>query len=346
MFSLDFVILGNSLQDWLVFVAVSFVAFVVLKIFKVIIVKKLKLLSKKTETQLDDMVFDAIDSLHLPFYVFSSIFIATFFVAINNSIEKIILYVFLISSIYYVIKFLEKLVDYGVEKIIDGKEGREGEGIIKLGGSVVKIVLRLGAVISVLSNMGYDVTSLIAGLGIGGLAVALALQSILSDLFSSLTIMMDRPFKIGDFIILGDKSGTVKNIGIKSTRIELLQGEELIVSNSELTKAQIRNYGIMKKRRMTFNLGIVYGTSSALLEKIPVIIQEIIESEENTNFSTSRFTEFGDFSLNFYTIYYINSGDYKESIKTAEQINLKIIKKFEEEKIEFAFPTQTLHIEK
>jgi len=158
--------------------------------------------------------------------------------------------------------------------------------------------------------------------------------------------MMDRPFKIGDFIVLGDQSGTVKRVGIKSTRIELLQGEELIVSNSELTKSQIRNYGIMEKRRMSFNLGIVYGTPSTLLEKIPVIIQKIIESEENTKFIVSRFTKFGDFSLNFYTIYYINTSDYNESLRISEQINLKIIKEFEKEKIEMAFPTQTLHIQK
>jgi len=138
MFNLDFIILGSSLQEWSMFILVSFVSFIILKIFEVIVLKRMKLLSAKTKTQIDDMFIDAIDSIRLPFYIFSSIYIATFFTTINSSIEKAISYIFLISSIYYIIRFLEKIIDYGVEKITASKEKKDSEGIIKFESVVLR----------------------------------------------------------------------------------------------------------------------------------------------------------------------------------------------------------------
>ncbi len=340
------VFFGNSLKDWGIAIFVFFVFFVVLKIFKIFILNRLEVLSRKTKTQLDDMLVDAINAIKPPFYVLTSAYVATFFVTLNAIFYKIILYIFLITIIYYIIKFLENLIDYGVNILIDTRENNEGEEIIRLGGSVVKIGLWIGAVVSFLSNIGYDITSLIAGLGIGGIAIALALKSVLSDLFGSLTILMDKPFKIGDYIVIGTHSGTVKKIGIKSTRIELLQGEELIVSNSDLTNSQIRNFGTMQKRRVSFNIGVVYNTPVSLLKQIPIFIEDIIKKEDRIEVDRVVLQDFGEFSLNFNVVLYVNYPEYKQYLKTRERINIAILEKFEKEKIEMAFPTQTIYIDK
>ncbi len=340
------VFFGNSLKDWGIAIFVFFVFFVVLKIFKIFILNRLEVLSRKTKTQLDDMLVDAINAIKSPFYIFTSVYVATFFITLNAIFYKIILYVFLITAVYYIIKFLESLIDYGVNILINTRENNEGEGIIRLGGSVVKIGLWIGAVVSFLSNIGYDITSLIAGLGIGGIAIALALKSVLSDLFGSLTILMDKPFKIGDYIVIGTHSGTVKKIGIKSTRIELLQGEELIVSNSDLTNSQIRNFGTMQKRRVSFNIGVVYNTPVSLLKQIPIFIEDIIKKEDRIEVDRVVLQDFGEFSLNFNVVLYVNYPEYKQYLKTRERINIAILEKFEKEKIEMAFPTQTIYIDK
>src|SRR6056297_2619182 len=273
---------NNSLEIWFWALLIFLVVLGVLKIFKSVIISKLKKLSKKTETKIDDLLIGAIQDISFPFYLIISLYAGSLKLALTPLVDKILYFIFLIGVVYYVIRFLESLINYGVQKLIKSKEGREGVGIIRLGGAILKIVLWLGAIVLVLSNMGYDVTSLVAGLGIGGIAVALAIQSILGDLFSSLTILLDKPFKIGDFIVVGDNYGTVKKVGVKTTRIELLQGEELVVSNSELTNSQIRNFGAMKTRRVVFTIGVVYGLSSEKLEKIPEILEDIIKKEEKT----------------------------------------------------------------
>ncbi len=338
--------LGNPLESWF-WSAVIFLAVLIgLKIFKSIAVLKLKAISEKTKTQIDDIVIGAINKIHWPFYVIIALYAGSLYINLNLILDKTINYIFLISVIYYVIKFAESLIDYGINVMVEKKGEQEGGGIIKLGGSIIKIVIWVGAIVWILSNMGYNVTSLIAGLGIGGIAVALALQSVLGDLFSSLTILLDKPFKVGDFIVLGENYGTVEKVGIKSTRIILLQGEELVVSNSELTNSQIRNFGKMNSRRIVFDIGVVYGIKPDLLEKIPEFLKEIIEKNEKNRIERIHFREFGDFSLIFEVVFNVDSPDYAEYMDIRQKINLDIARKFEKEKIDMAFPTQTIELKK
>jgi len=338
--------LGNSLESWLWALAVFLAVLIVLKIFKTIIISRLKKLSEKTKTQLDDLFIGAIQKIASPFYLIIALYAGSLALTLTPLVDKIIYYVFLIGIVYYVIRFLENLINYGVKVLVESKEGQEGMGIIKLGGAILKIALWAGAIVLLLSNMGYNVTSLVAGLGIGGIAVALAIQSILGDLFSSLTIFLDKPFKIGDFIAVGDNFGTVQKVGIKTSRIELLQGEELVIANSDLTNSRIRNFGPMKTRRVMFTLGVVYGTGAETLEKIPEMLKEIIEKEEGTEIERIHFKEFGDSALIFEVAFYVNSPDYYEYMDTRQRINLEITKKFDKEGIEMAFPTQTIHLKK
>ena len=201
------------------------------------------------------------------------------------------------------------------------------------------------AFLLVLSNLGYDISSLLAGVGISGIAIAFALRSILEDLFSAFSIYFDKPFEPGDFIEVGKDRGTVQSIGLKSTRLKTLEGEELVISNKELTKSRVHNYKKMKKRRRTFEFGVTYDTNTKTLREIQNIVKQIIKDIDKIEFDRVYFTEFGDSSLKFKAVYYVNSPEFEEALAAQQEINLQLHKKFKEENIEMAFPTQTIHLE-
>lgn len=346
---------GNTVQEWLLGVGVFLVVLGVLYIFRSFVIYRLHKLSKKTDTEVDDLVVLGIKAIHWPFYVIASLFAGIKFVTVPSLVSKTAYYILLIAVVYYAVRFLERLLDWGIEKIAERNKQEEGEGksetgeqagIIRLMSTLAKTILWMGAIALLLANMGYDITSLVAGLGIGGIAVALAIQNLLGDLFSSLSIYLDKPFRLGDFINVGNNYGTVKHVGVKTTRIETLRGEELVVSNSQLTSSEVRNFGIMEYRRIPFRLGVVYGTPAEKLKKIPDLIREVIEQQENTEIEHVHFKEFGDYSLIFEAVYYAQTSDYLEYLDIQEKINLGIVEKFEQEEIEMAFPTQTVYVNK
>lgn len=207
---------------------------------------------------------------------------------------------------------------------------------------VTRLLLWVIVLLLVLDNLGVNITALVAGLGVGGVAVALAVQTILSDLLSSLSIALDKPFVVGDFLMVGDMLGSVEYVGLKTTRLRSLSGEQLVFSNTDLLGSRIRNFGRMYERRVAFNLGVTYQTEREKLRRIPGIIREAIESQQHTRFDRSHFKEYGAYSLNFESVYYISSPDYNQYMDIQQAINLAIHEAFEREGIEFAYPTQTL----
>ncbi len=214
-------------------------------------------------------------------------------------------------------------------------------GIIGLG---VRTLIWSLVVLLTLDNLGVDITALVAGRGIGGIAVALAVQNILGDLFASLSITLDRPFVVGDFLIVGDFLGTVEYIGIKSTRLRSLSGEQIIMANADLLGSRVRNYGRMAERRVVFTLNTTYETSAELLERIPALIREAVEAQDGTRFDRSHFSSYGAHSLDFETVYYVQSADYNRYMDIQQAINLRIFREFERRGIEFAYPTQKLYL--
>lgn len=356
--------IGNTVWEWLVGAGAFLAVLAVLYIFRSFLIYKLHRICRKTETDLDDLVIQGIKAVHWPFYVIASFFVGLKFVSVPDIVSDIIYYILLIAVVYYMVRFLEKMIDWGINKVMEGKKeekeevssgeksetesGQEEEaeqaGIVRLMATLAKIILWAGALALLLANMGYDITSLVAGLGIGGIAIALALQNLLGDLFSSLSIYLDKPFQPGDFINVGANYGTVKHVGVKTTRIETLQGEELVVSNSQLTSSEVKNFGVMEHRRIPFTVGVVYGTEKEKLEKIPDLIKQVINQQNNTEIERVHFKAFGDYSLIFEAVYYVQTADYIEYMDIQEQINLGIVEKFEQEKIEMAFPTQTIHV--
>jgi len=209
-------------------------------------------------------------------------------------------------------------------------------------GFVLRLVLWTIVILVILDNLGVQITALVAGLGIGGVAVALATQNILGDLFASLSIVLDKPFVVGDFLSIGDYVGSVEKVGLKTTRLRSLSGEQLIISNNDLLTSRIRNFGRMFERRVVFALGVTYETPAAKLRLIPVVVREAIEAQQKVRFDRSHFQKYGDSALIFETVYYVLSPEYNYYMDLQQTINLIILERFSEEGIEFAYPTHTI----
>jgi small-conductance mechanosensitive channel len=211
-------------------------------------------------------------------------------------------------------------------------------------GFLGKATLWTVMVLVALHNAGINITALVAGMGVGGIAVALALQNILADVFASVSIILDKPYQVGDFIVVGDSMGTVERIGIKTTRVRSLGGEQLVFANGELLKARIRNFKRMTERRVEFSIGVPFATPHEKAERIPLILREIIESNDQVRLERAHFKEFGESSLTFECVYFVKAFDYGLYLGIQESINLEILRRFQEEEIDFAHPSRTLYI--
>ena len=337
---------GNSLRDYLVAVGVLVISLMLFKIFQSIILLRLKKMAAKTKTDIDDAFVEIVRSVRPPFYFFLAVYLAINLLVINQWGQKIISAVLVIWVVYLTIKAIQILINYIASRGL-GKSGEpESKAAIQAVNLLSKIILWSLGLLLILSNLGVDVTSLIAGLGIGGIAIALALQNILGDLFSSFAIYFDKPFVVGDFIVIGDKKGTVEKIGIKTTRMRSVSGEEIIISNKELTSAQIQNFRRMTERRISFSLGVTYETDAKKLEKISGMIKEIVGSVGKARLDRVHFARFDDSALTFDIVYYVNSREYQDYMDVQQEINFKIKEAFDKEKIEFAYPTQTVYLQK
>jgi len=338
---------GNLVKDYLIALAVFGVAIGVIKIFKHLIINRLKKVTAKTRTDFDDLLIRIVTGIGWPFYLMLSLYLALQFIRPTDFIQKIMRWGIVVIITYYVVRAIQRLIDYATRKVIEKRQKEEevsDSTVIDLLGKILKITLWVVALILILSNLGYNISTLIAGLGIGGVAIAFALQNILVDIFAAFSIYFDKPFQIGDFIIVGEDLGVVQKIGIKTTRIQTLHGEELVVSNRELTETRVHNYKKMERRRIVFSFGVKYETPSEKLKKIPSIIKGIIDKTELADIDRVHFKSFGDFSLNFEVVYYLRSSDYNKYMDTQQEINLAIKGQFEKKGIEMAYPTQTVYV--
>lgn len=195
-----------------------------------------------------------------------------------------------------------------------------------------------------LNQLGFDITALVAGLGIGGVALALAVQSVLGDLFACAAIALDKPFVVGDFIVVDSLRGTVENVGLKTTRVRSLDGELLVFSNSDLLKSRVRNFKRMQERRIEFRLGVTYGTPADKVRRIPVWLREAVQAQAQARFDRAHFKEYGDSSLNFEVVYYVLDPAYNLYMDLQQSLNIAIYERFAAEGVEFAFPTRTVHL--
>ena len=306
-------------------------------------------LSAKTATNFDDMLIAAVSGVRVWVYTIVSIQAALLLFSLPHWLDVTATGVFLFALVWQGIEIVVTVVDYVTNRYVAISAEGDIQAEANLGtiAELIRLIVRIGLWILgglfVLANLGVNITSLIAGLGIGGIAIAFALQGVLSDLFASFSIYLDRPFRIGDYIVIGNDSGTVEKIGIKSTRLRTLQGEELVVANAELTSARVQNFKKMDERRIVATIGITYETPYELVENVPAIIKEAFDSFEGGRLDRVFFTSFGDSALLFEIVYFIESPEMKDFLEVQQRFNLMLLKAFNDRGIEFAYPTQTIY---
>ncbi|MCU0608728.1 MAG: mechanosensitive ion channel family protein [Chitinispirillaceae bacterium] len=304
----------------------------------------LKRAAENTATDFDDRVIKIVESTGLPLLYLLAAYFAVQPLVLGKAATRILMVSGTILATFFAVRTILSLLYLVIEQWWRRKAGDEGSKVVKGIFTALQTVVWGVAGVLLLDNLGVKISALVAGLGIGGIAVALASQAVLGDLFSFITIFLDRPFAIGDFIIVDDFMGTVEHIGIKTTRLQSLGGEQIVFSNSDLTKSRLRNYKKMQRRRVLFAFGITYGTTAAHVKKIPAMVKEIVTAIPDTVFDRAHFKNFGDFSLDFEVVYYVIGSDYNKYMDIQQDINVGIKEEFEKEGIEFAFPTRTVYV--
>lgn len=341
-------VIGNTLQEWAIALGIVVLSYVALRITARVLLGRLAQFATRTDTDWDDIISAALERTRGWILLIFSLLFGAMSLTVPEQVRS------LLESAAAIALFLQIgfWLGAGISAWMASYERRmaqeDAAAVMSVGIVAIVLKLALWSVVLLLSldNMGVDVTALVAGLGIGGVAVALAAQNILGDLFASLSIVLDKPFVLGDFLIVGDHLGSVERIGLKTTRVRSLSGEQLIFSNGDLLSSRIRNYGRMYERRVVFKLGVTYQTPREKLRLIPEIIREAVEElgEETVRFDRSHFQSYGDFALTFETVYYVLGPDYNLYMDCQQTINFTVHRRFQEEGIEFAYPTQTLFL--
>ena len=339
-------IAGVPLLAWIKALGVWATLSVVFIVVQRVLTRRLETLAERTRTNIDNVIANILRQTRAYFLVGLAFYAAVALVQLPRPIIQWGGRVAFVLLLLQVIRWGSGLITFYVERYRQQKLEEDPAAVTSM--QALGFIGRLGlwtvVLLVALDNFGVDITALIASVGIAGVAIGLAVQNILGDLFASLSIVLDKPFVVGDFIIVDNYMGTVEHIGLKSTRIRSLTGEQLVFSNSDLLNSRIRNYKRMRERRIVFTVGVVYQTPKEKLEKIPQIIREIIEAQERVRFDRAHFKEFGPSSLNLEVVYWGLDPDYTHHMNIQQAINLALFERFAQEGIEFAYPTQTLFV--
>lgn len=343
---MSYTLIDNDLVSWSIAVAATLVALALIYSGKALVLRHLEKIAGRTQTYLDDVALSVLSSTAPAFMWAVALYAGAQTLALPPKAASVI------STGIVVVILLQAALwgDRGVKEwLTHYRNQRHGDDPASTTstaalGFVVRATIWLVLVLMILDNFGVNITTLVASLGIGGIAVALALQNILGDLFSSLSIVLDKPFVIGDFIIVDGVAGTVEYVGLKTTRLRSLGGEQVVFSNSDLLKSRIHNYKRMRTRRIAFTIGVTYQTTAQQLQALPGMIREIVEAQDNATFDRAHFKSFGASSLDFEVVYIVGSADYAVYMDIHQAINLALFARFSRESIEFAYPTQTLHV--
>ncbi|MBI3111941.1 MAG: mechanosensitive ion channel family protein [Ignavibacteriales bacterium] len=337
---------GNSLQAWVTAAGVAVVAVLMLGVIKRLLIGRLSRIAETTSTDLDDLVVDLIKQVRFFFLLVISVYAGTLFLSLSPVLTRVTQSLVIISLLIQGALWGNKVIAFWLGKTMKKRIEEDAASATTLSalGFISRLLLWSVILLLALDNLGVNITTLVAGLGVGGIAIALALQTILGDLFSSLSIVLDKPFVIGDFIIVDEYLGSVEYIGLKTTRIRSLSGEQIIFSNSDLLQSRIRNYKRMFERRIVFTVGVTYQTPYEKVAWIPSKMKEIIEAQPSARFDRAHFKEYGDSALVYEAVYYVKSPDYNAYMDTQQAINLELFKTFAANGIDFAYPTRTLHV--
>jgi small-conductance mechanosensitive channel len=343
---LDRDILGNTLLAWSTAFGVFLVAWLVLGVAVRIFRGRLRVLAESAEYTSIRIAQHAVSQTKAWFLFIIALFAGSRSLQLMPLTQTVLTSVttvaFLVQAGLWANAALGRFLKLRREQKLE--EDPDAVAVMDLLGFVLRVAVWSVVLLVTLDNLGVNITTLVAGLGVGGIAVALAAQNILGDLFASLSIVLDKPFVVGDFLIIGEFLGSVEKVGLKTTRVRSLSGEQLIFSNNDLLSSRIRNYGRMYERRVVFSLGVTYQTPADKLRMIPGIIREAIEAQDDVRFDRAHFQKYGDFALIFEAVYYVLSPDYNVYMDIQQAINLTVYERFAEQDIEFAYPTQTLYV--
>ncbi|MFT3683857.1 MAG: mechanosensitive ion channel family protein [Phycisphaerales bacterium] len=345
--ALDRVFLGNTVSQWITFGAVLIGACIAVWLVRAVVLARLKKWAERTTTNVDDFIVSVVNDIRLVLIFPALVMLATRGLILPGHIDRIVSIAATVGIAIQLIMSSRLLIDFGLKALLNRHKGPDGLpdptlvsslGVLR---AIAMVIVAIVVVLMALKNgLNIDVGPLLAGLGIGGIAIALAVQNLLGDLLGSLTILMDKPFVVGDSITVGDKSGTVERIGIKTTRVRATSGEQLVFANSDLLSSRLHNFKRMQERRVQFSIGVTYETSPDLLAKVPAIIKEAVLRQKNVRFDRCHLKLLNTSSVDFETVYFVTTSDYGQYMDVQQAINLELLRRFAQEKIEFAYPTQ------
>jgi len=340
-------VLGNPVRTWLISTVLLFLMVGAYRVTHRFLMRRIEELSGRTKNDLDDALAAGIAATKPVLLLTIAILVASRPLSLPERVDGLLESV-ATASILIQIGF--SIVAWLAVVLQSWRHGRwgddpSGDSTFTIVRNALSIAVWAIVLMLVLENLGVDISALVTGLGIGGIAVALAVQNILGDLFASLTILIDKPFLTGDFLAVDDQSGTVETIGLNTTRLTSLTGEQLVFSNKDLLQSRIHNYGRMEERRVSFQIGVVYGTPPDVVKQIPGMIEAAIESQDQARFDRSHFKQLGESGLTFETVFYMTVPDYKSYMDVQQAVNLELLQRFTAQGIEFAYPTQYLYLE-
>ncbi len=335
----------NLVSEYLVCLAILAGGILAVKVVQSLATRRLTAWAEKSPTTYDDFLVGRIRGTGIPLAYLGIAQASLRVLTLTPRVERIIDMAGIVLMTLIIIAFTVSLVRYGFEEY-SRKQGEDASRDHALRGVVglAKAMVWITGALFMLDNLGFRISTVIAGLGIGGIAIALAAQAILGDLFGYFVILFDRPFEIGDFVVVGDHMGVIERFGIKTTRIASLGGEQIVMSNKDLTDSRVRNYKRMAKRRVAFRLGVTYQTPAGLLREIPGIVADVFREIEGTTLDRVHFFSYGDFSLIYEIVYYVDGNDYTRYMDLQQTANLRIYEEFGKRGIAFAYPTQTLYL--
>jgi small-conductance mechanosensitive channel len=339
-------IYGNRLGEWLLMLGIVFAALALVALLRFGLRRKFSH-APNTESDIDDFLLDLVGRTKLLLLFVPILAFAIGVVELDRKAVVVVRVAAILAGLVQAGLWLSGFVDYwlGRQRRLRMQADPAAVTTMTAFGFILKLFLWSLVLLLGLDNLGIDVTALIAGLGIGGIAIALATQNILGDLFASLSIVIDKPFVLGDVIHVGEFIGMVEHIGLKTTRVRSLSGEQVIFSNTDLIQSRVRNYKRMRERRVVFRFGLVYHTPAEKLERIPEITRKIIERQPLTRFDRAHFRSFGDSALDFEAVYYVLDPDFNVHMDIQQAVNLGLVRSFQAENIEFAYPTRTVFLQ-
>jgi small-conductance mechanosensitive channel len=343
---MDYILLGNDLTTWAIAIGIAAAVCIALSTVNSLVARRLAAFAQHTATYVDDVAAKVLSKTSFLFILAMGIYAGSQWLELTPKAETLLRNFAIAALLLQVARW----ADVGVRGWLNRyRELRGAQDVAATTstaalGFVVRAALWLIIALMILDNFGVNITTLVASLGIGGIAVALAVQNILGDLFSSLSILLDKPFVVGDYIVVDGIGGTVEYVGLKTTRIRSLDGEQIVFSNSDILKARIHNIKRMQTRRVAFTVGVTYDVTEEQLEAIPGMLKEIVSSQQQVRFDRAHFRSYGPSSLDFEVVYVVETADYGLYMDIQQAINIALFKRFAREGIEFAYPTQTIKV--